>query len=65
MCYCFLAHHELSVYPKRELPFFILFTGFLCTFMAGLSVTTHHYPGLMARVAKIVSNFLINSNMWL
>ncbi|XP_062521285.1 protein ST7 homolog isoform X2 [Corticium candelabrum] len=53
------AHHELSVYPKRELPFFILFTGFLCTFMAGLSVTTHHYPGLMARVAKITMRWVM------
>ena len=54
----FLAHHKVSVYPKKELPFFILFTGFLCTFTAALALTTHQYPELMARVARVVRELL-------
>jgi hypothetical protein len=32
--------HELSVYPKKELPFFILFTAGLCSFTALLAIIT-------------------------
>lgn len=44
--------HELSVYPKKELPFFILFTAGLCSLTALLALLTHQYPepvGLAAR----------------
>ncbi|XP_063219585.1 protein ST7 homolog isoform X2 [Bacillus rossius redtenbacheri] len=46
------AFHEVSVYPKKELPFFILFTAGLCSFTALLALLTHQYPepmGVMAR----------------
>eukprot|EP00118_Oscarella_pearsei_P022483 m.260440 g.260440 ORF g.260440 m.260440 type:complete len:552 (+) comp40435_c0_seq45:48-1703(+) len=51
-------HHKVSVYPKKELPFFILFTGFLCTFTAGLALMTHQYPELMSRVARVVAGWV-------
>ena len=35
------AFHEVSVYPKKELPFFILFTAGLCSFTALLALLTH------------------------
>ena len=39
--------HEVSVYPKKELPFFILFTAGLCSFTALLALLTHQYPDSM------------------
>ena len=35
------SFHEVSVYPKKELPFFILFTAGLCSFTALLALLTH------------------------
>jgi hypothetical protein len=49
------AFHEVSVYPKKELPFFILFTAGLCSFTALLALLTHQYPEPMGMVAKAVS----------
>ena len=49
------AFHEVSVYPKKELPFFILFTGALCSCTAILALLTHQYPEPMGIVAKTVS----------
>ncbi|XP_054280045.1 protein ST7 homolog isoform X2 [Macrosteles quadrilineatus] len=46
------AFHEVSVYPKKELPFFILFTAGLCSFTALLALLTHQYPEPMGIVAK-------------
>ena len=50
-----LAFHEVSVYPKKELPFFILFTAGLCSFTALLALLTHHYPEPMGYIARTVS----------
>lgn len=50
-----LAFHEVSVYPKKELPFFILFTAGLCSFTAMLALLTHQFPELMGVFAKAVS----------
>ena len=44
--YHFLCH-QVSVYPKKELPFFILFTAGLCSFTALLALLTHQYPDSM------------------
>lgn len=46
------AFHEVSVYPKKELPFFILFTAGLCSFTALLALLTHQYPEPMGVFAK-------------
>ncbi|XP_018908532.1 protein ST7 homolog isoform X1 [Bemisia tabaci] len=46
------AFHDVSVYPKKELPFFILFTAGLCSFTALLALLTHQYPMYMGIVAK-------------
>ncbi|XP_033105512.1 suppressor of tumorigenicity 7 protein homolog isoform X1 [Anneissia japonica] len=46
------AFHEVSVYPKKELPFFILFTAGLCTFTALLALLTHQFPDPMGFLAK-------------
>ncbi|XP_068701743.1 protein ST7 homolog [Montipora foliosa] len=46
------GHHELSIYPKKELPFFILFTAALCSFTAMLALLTYQFPEPMANAAK-------------
>ncbi|XP_021362632.1 suppressor of tumorigenicity 7 protein homolog isoform X2 [Mizuhopecten yessoensis] len=51
-------YHEVSVYPKKELPFFILFTAGLCSFTALLALLTHQYPEPMGVIAKTVLNWL-------
>ena len=43
------------MYPKKELPFFILFTAGLCTVTALLALLTHSYPESMGAFAKTVS----------
>ncbi|CAL1281362.1 unnamed protein product [Larinioides sclopetarius] len=48
------SFHEVSVYPKKELPFFILFTAGLCSFTALLALLTHQYPEPMGTFAKNV-----------
>lgn len=48
------AFHDVSVYPKKELPFFILFTAGLCSFTALLALLTHQYPEPMGVMAKSV-----------
>jgi hypothetical protein len=50
----FPAFHEVSVYPKKELPFLILFTAGLCSFTALLTLLTHQYPEPMGVIARTV-----------
>ncbi|KAL4648421.1 suppressor of tumorigenicity 7 protein-like isoform X1 [Arapaima gigas] len=46
------SFHEVSVYPKKELPFFIVFTAVLCSFTAVLAMLTHQFPEVMGVFAK-------------
>uniref|UniRef100_A0A8C2U0X5 Suppressor of tumorigenicity 7 protein-like n=1 Tax=Coturnix japonica TaxID=93934 RepID=A0A8C2U0X5_COTJA len=50
--------HEVSVYPQKELPFFIHFTAGLCSFSAMLALLTHQFPELMVVFAKAVLRVL-------
>ncbi|XP_023560820.1 suppressor of tumorigenicity 7 protein isoform X3 [Octodon degus] len=50
------SFHEVSVYPKKELPFFILFTAGLCSFTAMLALLTHQFPELMGVFAKAMTD---------
>lgn len=52
-----VAFHDVSVYPKKELPFFILFTAGLCSFTAVLALLTHQYPDNMGTIARTVIIF--------
>ncbi|XP_022919924.1 protein ST7 homolog [Onthophagus taurus] len=52
------AFHEVSVYPKKELPFFIIFTAGLCSFTALLALLTHQYPEPMGVIARSILNWL-------
>ena len=57
----FSAFHDVSVYPKKELPFFILFTAGLCSFTALLALLTHQYPEPMGIIAKTVSKLTLKA----
>lgn len=52
------SFHSVSVYPKKELPFFILFTAGLCSFTALLALLTHQYPASMATVAQTIIQWI-------
>uniref|UniRef100_H2ZNX5 Protein ST7 homolog n=1 Tax=Ciona savignyi TaxID=51511 RepID=H2ZNX5_CIOSA len=45
-------YHYVSVYPKKEWPFFIVFVGCLCSFTAMLAILTHQYPDIMILFAR-------------
>ncbi|XP_069933966.1 suppressor of tumorigenicity 7 protein-like isoform X11 [Oryctolagus cuniculus] len=47
--------HHVSVYPKKELPFFIHFTAGLCSSTAMIALLTHQFPEIMGIFAKAVS----------
>lgn len=46
------SFHEVSVYPKKELPFFLVFTAVLCSVTALLAFLTYRYPDTMGHIAK-------------
>ncbi|XP_057356517.1 suppressor of tumorigenicity 7 protein-like isoform X8 [Manis pentadactyla] len=48
--------HHVSVYPKKELPFFIHFTAGLCSSTAMIALLTHQFPEIMGVFAKAVMN---------
>ncbi|VDD77956.1 unnamed protein product [Mesocestoides corti] len=41
------SFHTVSVYPKKDIPFFIIFTAVLCSLTALLACLTHIYPEQM------------------
>jgi hypothetical protein len=46
------SFHEVSVYPKKELPFFLVFTAVLCSVTALLAFLTYRYPDTMGYIAR-------------
>uniref|UniRef100_A0A8C9DJK1 Suppressor of tumorigenicity 7 protein-like n=1 Tax=Prolemur simus TaxID=1328070 RepID=A0A8C9DJK1_PROSS len=44
--------HHVSVYPKKELPFFVHFTAGLCSSTAMIALLTHQFPEIMGIFAK-------------
>ncbi|XP_048068742.1 suppressor of tumorigenicity 7 protein isoform X2 [Ursus arctos] len=57
------SFHEVSVYPKKELPFFILFTAGLCSFTAMLALLTHQFPELMGVFAKAMIDIFCSAEL--
>ena len=52
-------YHEMSVYPQRETPFFMVFTGVLCFSFMTLTVVAYHFPRAMTQYAKIVTTIFL------
>lgn len=48
------SYHDVSVFPKKDLPFFILFTAGLCSGTATLALLTHQYPEYTTYVARLL-----------
>ncbi|XP_055257617.1 suppressor of tumorigenicity 7 protein-like isoform X5 [Moschus berezovskii] len=47
--------HHVSVYPKKEIPFFIHFTAGLCSSTAMIAFLTHQFPEIMGVFAKALA----------
>lgn len=52
-------HHEVSVFPQRETPFFMVFTGVLCFSFMTLTVIAYHFPRAMTQYAKAVTTIFL------
>ena len=50
-----IGFHNVSVYPKKDVPFFIIFTAVLCSLTAILAFLTHIYPEQMGFFSSQVS----------
>nr|VZI44566.1 unnamed protein product [Spirometra erinaceieuropaei] len=46
------SFHTVSVYPKKDIPFFIIFTAVLCSLTAVLALLTHIYPEQMGFLSQ-------------
>lgn len=53
------SHHEISEYPQRETPFFMVFTGVLCFSFMTLTVVAYHFPRAMTQYAKTVTTVFL------
>lgn len=53
------SHHELSLFPQRETPFFMVFTGVLCFSFMTLTVIAYHFPKAMTQYAKAVTTLFL------
>ncbi|XP_045147791.1 suppressor of tumorigenicity 7 protein-like isoform X3 [Echinops telfairi] len=54
--------HHVSVYPKKELPFFIHFTAGLCSSTAMIALLTHRFPEILGVLAKASGRQLSKAN---
>ncbi len=52
-------YHKLSVFPHRETPFFMVFTGVLCFSFMTLTVVAYHFPKAMTQYAKAVTTLFL------
>ena len=53
------SHHELSIFPPRDTPFFMVFTGVLCFSFMTLTVVAYHFPQAMTQYAKTVTTVFL------
>ncbi|XP_065911582.1 protein ST7 homolog [Dysidea avara] len=54
------AHHTISIYPRQEVPFFIVFSGILCFSFMTLTVIAYHFPNVMTQYAKAVTTIFLS-----
>lgn len=52
-------HHEIAVFPQRDTPFFMVFTGVLCFSFMSLTVVAYHFPQAMTQYAKTVTTIFL------
>lgn len=54
-CIIYLAYHKVSVFPKKDLPFFIYFTAGLSSFSALLALLIYLQPQFTGSLVYMVS----------
>lgn len=52
-------HHEISVFPQKDAPFFMVFTGVLCFSFMTLTVVAYHFPRAMTQYARMVTTVFL------
>lgn len=52
-------HHEVLVFPQKDTPFFMVFTGVLCFSFMTLTVIAYHFPQAMTQYAKTVTTVFL------
>lgn len=52
-------HHELSVFPQKDAPFFMVFTGVLCFSFMTLTIVAYHFPQAMTQYARMVTTVFL------
>ena len=52
-------HHEVLIFPQRDTPFFMVFTGVLCISFMSLTVVAYHFPNAMMQYAKTVTTLFL------
>lgn len=55
MFFVYVAYHKVSVFPKKDLPFFIHFTAGLSSFSALLALLIYLQPQFTGNLIYIVS----------
>lgn len=53
------SHHEVSVFPQKDTPFFMVFTGVLCFSFMTLTMVAYHFPLAMTQYAKTVTTVFL------
>lgn len=51
--------HEVSIFPQKETPFFMVFSGVLCFSFMTLTVVAYHFPMAMTQYAKTVTTIFL------
>ena len=52
-------HHEVLIFPQKDAPFFMVFTGVLCFSFMTLTVIAYHFPQAMTQYAKTVTTVFL------
>lgn len=53
------SYHEVAVFPQKDTPFFMVFTGVLCFSFMSLTVIAYHFPQAMTQYAKTVTSIFL------
>ena len=51
--------HEVSVFPQKDTPFFMVFSGVLCFSFLMLTAVAYHFPAAMTQYAKAVTTVFL------
>ncbi|ESN94641.1 hypothetical protein HELRODRAFT_95795 [Helobdella robusta] len=58
------SFHDLSIYPKKDLPFYILFTGGFCSVSVLMALLTLQYPDSTTHYTRMIYNGVATLLTW-